>query len=92
MKRPAGSKNPENKEVLKAAQKVDRAGGKAIDKGFRAIHKGMNVVGGYLNKVSGAAMFDKGGKHGPAKKQKFDNQAVSGNSTKKTVRKPKNKF
>lgn len=81
MKRPAGSKNPERKSSNGVA---------------KAIGKGVKAVGGYLNKVSGAAMFDKGGKHGP----KYDNGAMKGSmkkklspkSTKKTVRKPKNKF
>jgi len=51
------------------------------------IKRAVKAVGSYLNKVSGAAMFDAGGKHGPKAKSK-----VSPNSTGKTVNKPKNKW
>lgn len=53
-------------------------------KGPGPIKKAFKAVGSYINKVSGAAMFDKGGKYGP--------KSGSGNSTKKTINKPKNKW
>jgi hypothetical protein len=51
--------------------------------------RAIKAVGSYINKVSGAAMFDPGGKHGPKAKAKTK---VSPKSTKKTTSKPKNKF
>lgn len=62
----------------------------------KSLGKVAKAVGSFINKVSGAAMFDKGGKHGP----KYDNGAVPGspkkrvspNSTKKTIKKPTNKW
>lgn len=69
MKRPGASKNPERPGMNKA---VGRAAN--YDLGS-VIIKGAKAVSGYLNKVSGAAMFDKGGK--------YDNQSRKGKMPKK---------
>lgn len=62
MKRPNVSKNPENKKVSKAI------GG--FLKETLTLGNIPGPVTRYLNKVSGAAMFDPGGKHGPKKAKK----------------------